>query len=102
MRKSKVGMSTVLVRAGVLRMRDKITVAKTQKGIEMDDAAMITRALVEIKTVEEKFSKIQENPALNGPENGLTEHELKILEQLISLCGEANLAASAISRRLGS
>jgi len=59
----------------------------------------ITNALVAIKTVEEKFRKIQENPALNGAEHGLTAKEMEILEKLIELCGEANIAADEISRR---
>jgi hypothetical protein len=59
----------------------------------------ITRILVAIKTVEEKFSKIQENPSLYGAENGLTTQETEILEKLIDLCGEVNLAGDAISKR---
>ena len=60
---------------------------------------LITQALVEIKTVEEKFRKIQENPALYGAENSLTTSELEILEKLISSVGEANLAANEILKR---
>jgi hypothetical protein len=52
-----------------------------------------------IKTVKEMFRKIQENPALYGAENGLTSHEMEILEKLISLMGEANIAADEISKR---
>lgn len=59
----------------------------------------ITRALIEIKNVEEKFRKIQENPALNGAENGLSTKELEILDKLINLIGEANIAANAILKR---
>lgn len=61
--------------------------------------ALIIKALLEIRTVEEKFSKIQENPAFYGAENGLTPHELEILEKLIHLCGEVNIAGNAISKR---
>ena len=59
----------------------------------------IKRTLIAIKTVEEKFQKIQENPALNGPENGLTTHELAILNKLIEYCGEVNIAGDAICKR---
>jgi hypothetical protein len=59
----------------------------------------IAQVLVEINRVEEKFRKIQENPALNGAENGLTANELEILNKLITQCGEANIAADAISKR---
>ncbi|GHV63071.1 hypothetical protein AGMMS49587_11890 [Spirochaetia bacterium] len=66
----------------------------------MDDYGnMITQALISIKNIEEKFRKIQENPALNGSENGLTAHELEILEKLIAINGEAMLAADEISKR---
>jgi len=60
---------------------------------------LILKVLIEIQTVEEKFRKIQENPALNSPENGLTAHEMEVLEKLISLVGEANIAADAIIKR---
>jgi len=63
---------------------------------------LISKTLTEIRTVEEKFKKIQENPALNGSENGLTAHELELLGKLISLIGEANIAADAIFRRASS
>jgi hypothetical protein len=59
----------------------------------------IARTLMAIKEVEEKFQKIQENPALNGAEYGLTSEELELLEKLIELCGEVNLAGDAIGRR---
>jgi len=35
---------------------------------------LIKKTLLEIRTVEEKFSKIQENPAFYSAENGLTPH----------------------------
>ncbi|MDR1363746.1 MAG: hypothetical protein LBJ35_06830 [Spirochaetaceae bacterium] len=59
----------------------------------------IAQFLVEINRVEEKFRKIQENPALNGAENGLTAEELEILDKIIAQCGEVNIAADAISKR---
>jgi len=59
----------------------------------------VTQALIEIRNVEEKFRKIQENPALNGAENGFTNQELKILQQLINSIGVANIAADAILKR---
>jgi hypothetical protein len=61
---------------------------------------IINKVLIEIKTVEEKFRKIQENPALNGAEYGLTAHEHELLEKLISLVGEANIAADEIVKRV--
>jgi hypothetical protein len=59
----------------------------------------IARTLAAIKAVEEKFSKIQENPALYGAENGFTQQELELLDKLIELCGEVNIAGDAISKR---
>jgi len=59
----------------------------------------ILQVLSEIKTVEEKFRKIQENPALNGAENGLTADEIELLNKLIGLCGEVNIAGDAILKR---
>jgi hypothetical protein len=59
----------------------------------------IAQILVEINRVEGKFRKIQENPALNGAENGLTAKELEILDKIIAQCGEANIAADAILKR---
>jgi len=59
----------------------------------------IMNALLAIRNVEDKFRKIQENPALYGAKNGLTTEELKILEKLISVSGEANIAADAIIKR---
>jgi len=61
---------------------------------------LITQALIEIKRVEEKFCKIQENPAMNGATFGLTAHEQVILEKLIALCGEVNIAGDSISKRV--
>jgi hypothetical protein len=63
------------------------------------NTSLIAKTLVSIKEVEEKFAKIQKNPALFGAENGLTAHEVEILDKLIILNGEAMLAADAISRR---
>jgi len=60
----------------------------------------ITKILLEIKAVEEKFSKIQENPAMHGAENGLTKHELQILEKLINYMGEFNMAGDMILKRI--
>jgi hypothetical protein len=60
---------------------------------------LIAKALAGIKTVEEKFRKIQENPALNGAEYGLTAQQQESLEKLISLAGEANIAADEILKR---
>ena len=59
----------------------------------------IAQLLTSIKEVEEKFAKIQENPSLYGFENGLTSHEQELLEKLITLMGEVNIAADSISRR---
>jgi hypothetical protein len=60
---------------------------------------IIARTIAVISEVEKKFQKIQENPALNGAEHGLTSEELELLEKLIDLCGEVNLAGDAIARR---
>jgi hypothetical protein len=60
----------------------------------------ILRTLIEIRSIEEKFAKIQENPALYGAENGLTNHELAIFEKLIEQIGAANLAVDAILKRI--
>jgi hypothetical protein len=60
---------------------------------------LIAKTLTEIQTVEEKFRKIQENPALNGAEYGLSAQQQESLEKLISLAGEANIAADEILRR---
>jgi len=59
----------------------------------------IMEVLLAIKTVEEKFRKIQGNPALNGAENGLTTDEQELLSKLIGLCGEVNIAGDAILKR---
>jgi hypothetical protein len=68
--------------------------------MDNETQVLITRTLMEIKTVEEKFSKIQENPALYGAEYGLTAHELETLEKLYSLLGVVNIAADAIIKRI--
>jgi len=60
----------------------------------------ITQIIIKMKEVEDKFRKIQENPALHGAENGLTAEELTILGKLIELIGEANIAADAILKRV--
>jgi len=59
----------------------------------------IIQILSAIKTVEEKFRKIQENPALYGAEEGLTFDEHELLGKLIGLCGEVNIAGDAILKR---
>jgi len=60
----------------------------------------IARTLLVIREVEEKYSKIQENPALYGSENGgLEKHEIELLERLIELSGEVNIAGNAIMKR---
>jgi len=59
----------------------------------------IIKVLLAVRTVEEKFRKIQENPALNGAENGFTAEENKLIGQLIDLCGEVNIAGDAILKR---
>ena len=59
----------------------------------------ITQVLITIKIIEEKFRKIQENPALYGAENGLNAQEQKIFETLINSIGVANLAADEILGR---
>jgi len=59
----------------------------------------IKQTLLAIKTVEEKYRKIQENPASNGAENGLTAEECELLGKLIVLCGEVNIAGDAIIKR---
>jgi hypothetical protein len=63
------------------------------------DIDIITQAFNNIKDVEEKFARIQENPALYGAENGLTNQECELLKKLIASIGEANLAADAILKR---
>jgi hypothetical protein len=62
----------------------------------------IKQVLLAVKTVEEKYRKIQENPALNGAENGFTADELELLGKLIGLCGEVNIAGDAILKRYSS
>jgi len=59
----------------------------------------ILQAMLAIKTVEEKFRKIQENPALFGAENGLKADEYALLGKLIDLCGEVNIAGDVILKR---
>jgi len=60
---------------------------------------IISKTLSDIKIVEEKFSIIQENPALYGAENGLTAHEVETLEKLLSYLDAVNIAADAIIKR---
>lgn len=62
----------------------------------------IKKVLLAIRTVEDKFRKIQGNPALHGAESGLTAHEQELLGKLIDLCGEVNIAGDAISKRYSS
>ena len=67
--------------------------------IDEETQNLITKALIEIRIVEEKFKKIQENPALHGAENGLTAEQLEILKKLISMVGEINIAADEIMKK---
>jgi len=67
--------------------------------MDKETQEIITKTLLEIKVVEEKFSKIQENPALYGAENGLTAHELETLEKLLNQLNAVNIAADAIIKR---
>jgi len=67
--------------------------------MDKETQLLISQALSKIKVVEEKYRKIQENPALYGVENGLTTHEQEILNKLIDSVGEANIAADAIIKR---
>lgn len=67
--------------------------------METETQKTLNQVLRQIREVEEKFRKIQENLALNGGENGFTKHELELLEKLISLTSEVNIAGDAISRR---
>jgi len=67
--------------------------------MDKETQVIITTTLSEFKVVEEKFSKIQENPALNGTENGLTAHEVETLEKLLSQLDAVNIAADAIIKR---
>jgi hypothetical protein len=69
-------------------------------GYEGDIMNTVLQTLIAIKAVEEKFAKIQENPALNGSENGLSNEEQALLEKLTALCGEVNLAGDAIIKRI--
>ena len=59
----------------------------------------ITRALVELRDLEERFRKILENPALNGAEYGFTTDEHEKLEKLVGLVGEAAIAGNEIMRK---
>jgi len=59
----------------------------------------ISKVLSEIRIVEDKFRKIQENPAMYGAENGLTANQLELLEKVKNLVGEANIAADTILKR---
>jgi hypothetical protein len=65
-----------------------------------NDMNIILQFLSDIKSVEEKFAEIQENTALYVAENGLTDHEITILEKLIEQLGEVGIAADAITKRL--
>jgi len=67
--------------------------------MDKETQAIISKTLAEIKVVEEKFSKIQKNPALYGAENGLSTHELETLEKLNRQLDVANIAADAIIKR---
>ena len=61
---------------------------------------IITKALLEIKAVEEKFRKILENPALFTSENGgLSTQEHDLLKKLINLCGQVNIAGDIIIKK---
>jgi hypothetical protein len=60
---------------------------------------LIARTINAIRDVEEKFRKIQENPALHGAELGLTAEEHEMLEKVIEYCGEVAIAGDAIARR---
>jgi tRNA C32,U32 (ribose-2'-O)-methylase TrmJ len=68
--------------------------------LEKNKMNTVVRTLAAIREVEDKFSKIQGNPALFGAENGgLTKQELELLEKLIGLSGEVNIAGDAILKR---
>jgi hypothetical protein len=45
------------------------------------------------------FAKYRKNPALNSAENGLTNHEMEVLEKLLKRMDAASIAADEISRR---
>jgi acetone carboxylase gamma subunit len=60
---------------------------------------LIANTVIAIRDVEEKFRKIQENPALHGAELGLTAQEHEMLEKVIKYCGEVAIAGDAIVRR---
>jgi len=68
--------------------------------MEENETNTILRTLNAIREVEDKFSKIQENPALYSAENGgLKKDEIELLEELIKLSGEVNIAGNAIMKR---
>jgi len=68
--------------------------------MEDNKSDIVKRTLSAVKDVEEKFNKILENSALTISENGgLTKKEIDLLEQLIELSGEVNLAGNAIMKR---
>jgi hypothetical protein len=79
---------------------EKLTTEGGDNRERENDSTIISQVLNEIRIVEAKFAKIQENPALNSPENGLTDRERELLEKLICDIGEANLAAKEIMKRL--
>jgi len=60
----------------------------------------ITKILIKIKTVEEKFKKIQENPALYGAEHGLTKEELIIFDKFINSNDEVNIITDEIIKKV--
>jgi len=64
---------------------------------------LILQTLVNIKNVEEKYRQILENPALFVSENGgFSTQDHDILEKIISLSNEMNIAADVITpKRLG-
>jgi len=66
---------------------------------EKTQETIISQVLDAVKIVEDKFRKIQENPALHGAENGFSKDELKLLERLISITGEVSIATDAIIKR---
>jgi len=68
--------------------------------MDKESQVLFARALDDIHTVEEKFRKIQDNPAFYGAENGLSKHQLEILDKLISLVGEVSLATDELCRKV--
>ncbi|MCL2721517.1 MAG: hypothetical protein FWD47_09290 [Treponema sp.] len=59
----------------------------------------ISKVLSEIRIAEDKFRKIQENPAMYGAEYGLNVNESELLGKVINLVGEVNIAADSILKR---